>query len=194
MIDRWFTNLRGVYVIRRLTDCVSPLCRFSYSWINPTHVQGLCCLYSIAWSYLIEENFMFSFLVRWNIYWISLRDVITQHRLMEWKYIIKLPDNKVHGTNMGPTWVLSAPFGPHIGPMDLAIRVFVFIGWCVFLIPYDFFSWFGNLWGLFIDRDIRLILKYGWVSTSVVFTRCKYSCIAYFPCRFIYITSWRIVV
>ena len=33
------------------------------------------------------------------------------------------PDNKVHVTNMGPTWVLSAPGGPHVGPMDLVIRV-----------------------------------------------------------------------
>ena len=24
---------------------------------------------------------------------------------------------------MGPTWVLSAPDGPHVGPMNLAIRV-----------------------------------------------------------------------
>ena len=33
------------------------------------------------------------------------------------------PDKKVHGANMGPTWVLSAPDGPHVGPMNLAIRV-----------------------------------------------------------------------
>ena len=33
-----------------------------------------------------------------------------------------VPDKQVHGANMGPTWVLSAPDGPHIGPMDLAIR------------------------------------------------------------------------
>ena len=32
-------------------------------------------------------------------------------------------DSKVHGANMGPTWVLSAPDGPHAGPMNLAIRV-----------------------------------------------------------------------
>ena len=32
------------------------------------------------------------------------------------------PDSKVHGANMGPTWVLSAPSGPHVGPMNLAIR------------------------------------------------------------------------
>ena len=33
------------------------------------------------------------------------------------------PDSKVHGANMGPTWVLSAPDGPRVGPMNLAIRV-----------------------------------------------------------------------
>ena len=34
----------------------------------------------------------------------------------------KLPDSKVHGANMGPTWVLSAPDRPHVGPMNRAIR------------------------------------------------------------------------
>ena len=33
------------------------------------------------------------------------------------------PYGKVHGANMGPTWVLSAPDGPHVGPMNLVIRV-----------------------------------------------------------------------
>ena len=32
------------------------------------------------------------------------------------------PDSKVHGANMGPTWVLSAPGGPHVGPINFAIR------------------------------------------------------------------------
>ena len=32
------------------------------------------------------------------------------------------PDSKVHGANMGPTWVLSSPGGPHVGPMKIAIR------------------------------------------------------------------------
>ena len=31
-------------------------------------------------------------------------------------------DSKVNGANMGPTWVLSAPDGPHVGPMNAAIR------------------------------------------------------------------------
>ena len=41
-----------------------------------------------------------------------------------------LPDSKGHGAKMGPTWVLSAPDGPHVGLMNLAIRV------CKCAIPY----------------------------------------------------------
>ena len=33
------------------------------------------------------------------------------------------PDSKVHGANMGPTWVLSVHDGPHVDPVNLAIRV-----------------------------------------------------------------------
>ena len=33
------------------------------------------------------------------------------------------PDSKVHMAHMGPTWVVSAPGGPHVGTMNLAIRV-----------------------------------------------------------------------
>ena len=33
-----------------------------------------------------------------------------------------LPDSQVHGANMRPIWVLTAPDGPHVGPMNLAIR------------------------------------------------------------------------
>ena len=32
-----------------------------------------------------------------------------------------VPDSKVHGANMGSTWVLSSPGGPQVGPMKLAI-------------------------------------------------------------------------
>ena len=33
------------------------------------------------------------------------------------------PDSKVQGASMGPTWVLSAPGGPHVGHMNLAVWV-----------------------------------------------------------------------
>ena len=35
------------------------------------------------------------------------------------------PDNNFHWAHIGPTWVLSAPDGPHVGPMNLAIRVVI---------------------------------------------------------------------
>ena len=32
------------------------------------------------------------------------------------------PDRKVRGAYMGPTWGRQDPGGPHVGPMDLAIK------------------------------------------------------------------------
>ena len=37
--------------------------------------------------------------------------------------VLYYQDNKVHGAHMGTAWVLSAPDGPHVGPINLAIRV-----------------------------------------------------------------------
>ena len=39
-----------------------------------------------------------------------------------WISVNKSTYRKIPEANMGPTWVLSAPDGPHIGPMDLVIR------------------------------------------------------------------------
>ena len=47
----------------------------------------------------------------------------TRHWYLIVRLVYLFPDTKVHGTNMGPTWVLSAPAGPLVGPMNLAIRV-----------------------------------------------------------------------
>ena len=52
--------------------------------------------------------------------WVLFCFVYDQRKLCTTSYYI--PDNKVHVANMGPTWVLSAPGGPHVGPMNLAIR------------------------------------------------------------------------
>ena len=40
------------------------------------------------------------------------------------------PESKDHGPSMGPTWVLSAPGRPHVGSMNLTIRVFCYCGCC----------------------------------------------------------------
>ena len=43
--------------------------------------------------------------------------------ILSWVYsqLFNVPDNNVHGANTGPTWILLAPDGPHVGPINLAI-------------------------------------------------------------------------
>ena len=33
------------------------------------------------------------------------------------------PDSKIYGANMGSTWVLSVPGGPHVGLINFVIRL-----------------------------------------------------------------------
>ena len=37
------------------------------------------------------------------------------------------PDSKVYGANMGPTWGRQDPGGPHVGPMNLAISLTIWV-------------------------------------------------------------------
>ena len=57
------------------------------------------------------------FAINWNSV-IAYMDDTTNNFLYN---MVDTPDSKVHGANMDPTWVLSAPGGPHVGPMKLAI-------------------------------------------------------------------------
>ena len=42
-----------------------------------------------------------------------------------WDIIDGNPNSKVHVANIGPTWVLSAPDGPQVGPMNLTIMEYL---------------------------------------------------------------------
>ena len=44
-----------------------------------------------------------------------------------WVFFWYIRESEVHGANMGPIWVLSSPDGPHVGPMNLAIRDVVLV-------------------------------------------------------------------
>ena len=50
--------------------------------------------------------------------WLTINEIL-------WHLFKDNSNNKVHGANMGPTWVLSAPDGPHVGPTNLVIREFL---------------------------------------------------------------------
>ena len=54
-----------------------------------------------------------------------MADILSKNMCIETRRTYKpdpISDSKVHGANMGLTWVLSAPDRPHVGPMNLAIR------------------------------------------------------------------------
>ena len=67
------------------------------------------------------------------------------------------PDNKVHGANMGSTWVLSAPDGPHVGLMNLAIWIIQPIGMFISIASGHF---------------NRLLITHGQCLTATVSIRC----------------------
>ena len=50
-----------------------------------------------------------------------------------WEISVSYTNSKVHGANMGPAWALVAPDGPHVGPMNLAIRVELGLWACIVL-------------------------------------------------------------
>ena len=52
--------------------------------------------------------------------WNTPNNIVTESFC--WWCVPSIPDSKLHGANMGPTWVLSAPDGPRVGPMNLVIR------------------------------------------------------------------------
>ena len=62
---------------------------------------------------------------KWIVYvlWCAKYQHFVSHYLVLVININLYLDSKAHGANMGPTWVLLAPGGPHVGPMNLAIRV-----------------------------------------------------------------------
>ena len=87
-----------------------------------------------------------------NTYW--KMDTYNRVQLMLLLFFVmpmfwKDPENKVHGAIMGPTWVLSAPDGPHVGTMNLDIRGCIF---CIipltdtFVGVNVFFSFWNCLW------------------------------------------------
>ena len=60
-------------------------------------------------------------LPRLNINKWFIQDISYVPRFLH-KLLQSIPDSKVHGAHLGPTWVLSVPGGPPVGPMNLAIR------------------------------------------------------------------------
>ena len=67
----------------------------------------------------VNEMLFKKFIFFGNFYSVSF--VITSFAS---KFMIDIPDGKVHGANMGPIWGRQDPGGPHAGPHELC-----YLGW-----------------------------------------------------------------
>ena len=79
----------------------------------------------MAW-YRIDMPFPDQIMIHFNgtymRHWASIVWSWLKTRLFVSHLCKNTPDSKIHGANMWPTWVLSAPDGLHVDPMHLAIR------------------------------------------------------------------------
>ena len=74
-------------------------------------------------------------------------------------YTHAVPDSRVHGTNVGPTWGRQDPGGPHVGPMNYAI-------------------WGSVVWGgkKFMNKSMNLEFSVGsnlWYSSIIWSNTCQ---------------------
>ena len=73
---------------------IMPWCRPSFIWANDGYITDAYMRHSASMSYTAGKTIQLE----------------------------AISESKVHGANMGPTRVLSAPDGPHVDPSDFAIR------------------------------------------------------------------------
>ena len=120
------------------------------------YISNNCCLHqSVQWSYPRRSNsirimqhllFLVSGCGSANDRYVKKKNSYIHQTRLRFFNMIGFPNSKVHGANMGPTWVLLAPGGPHICPMSLAIRVLIlWLMWSTLSITNN------NDWGCVAD-------------------------------------------
>ena len=99
-------------------------------------IQGLLLLLLLSITRTCLSNYVYNFLVNaianpfpnFNGGFVNYR---WRYIMAQWLHDLQpIPDSKVHGANMGPIWGRQDPGGPHVGPMNLAIRDNVVWVWC----------------------------------------------------------------
>ena len=100
-------------------------------------------------------------------------------------------ESKVHEANMGPTWVPSAPGGPHVDPIKLSIRVTWSNSWNLIRYSqqisarafYGTYSCPNRSWTILVRGVLVSYHKFGWASGRVgAWGPCKWdSCVMVCP-------------
>ena len=92
----------------------SLICAWINGWVNNRATGDLRCHHT---HYDVIVMIIYDMMLNRAWWWGSLK------LCQSWTHKRHpIPDSKAHGANMGPTWVLSAPDGPQVGPMNLAIE------------------------------------------------------------------------
>ena len=126
-IHRWAANSPHKGPVTRKMfplDNVVMSCSSSECWIFWKNKIYICILYYISTLIWQRHVKLFLMKIKRPPYIVNLmvaNDLVMQAVRSQQPWCV-YQDSKVHGANMGPTWVLSAPDGPHVGPMNLAIR------------------------------------------------------------------------
>ena len=125
-VDEWLCNYLWMYCIwiQFVDSCFQgewfcikcEYCNiFAFIWYRK--------VFSIPYFYYIFADIMLlHFIISW---W--------NESMYVWHFMIflvkqnKAPDRKVHGANIGPTWVLLAPDEPHVVRMNLAMKGTLYI-------------------------------------------------------------------
>ena len=114
---KFMLNTAGSDTILQIPSLESNYCLFYGLIPNSFCVYSQCFVRQLfkcsAFFNLMEKKEVIGLFPRW---W------VTSAQNDQAKIYWRDPDNKGHMANMGPTWVLSAPDGLHVGPMNLAIR------------------------------------------------------------------------
>ena len=105
----------------QLTQSKILMCFFSCNYLNGPFLYLVFCAAIFHKFMDWRKKDVTPLLMHWSYIFLALTQqyVVKTH---SYNSGLCTPDSKVHGANMGPTWVLSAPDGPHVGPMNLAIR------------------------------------------------------------------------
>ena len=120
----WLYRFRRIYHVQTHAAATTngiTILSFSMHKINQCHYTGvdiitLTVLYfCVIYLSFYSSGFPDSDFIAFHWYFAG-------HGGCQWRNELYIPDNRVHVAHMGPTWVMSAPGRPNVGPMNLAIR------------------------------------------------------------------------
>ena len=110
-------------------------------------------------------------------------------RLVHWS-THAIPDSKVYGVNMGPTWVLSAPDGPHVGPTNLAIRDDIVDQTYNYSIRGNLLKWFESYLCFSSNTDHEFCCHKYWPFISLLFWQHEFTIYLLYQHRLFVCIQW----